>query len=319
MYAAGPFDEFRVGRTDEFAADEVPLRLFVGSWAPSADGCGSEPDDYVVDAAGWSAFGCRGGSARLKAGRPATVAAAALAAAIGVGEVFQRAVGHPRHQWVDDLTWCTWSHSMTAGVVDDVETGRPKVLEVLDLGGLLLAGVGAIGSAVLYILAGARLSGSIILLDRDRVETSNLNRSPLFTSLDAARELEKIEAGRRLMEGMGIDTDIRAGTWHQHGAAIAGEGLDVWISLTNEEGAWAEIPFQMPPLVLHGTTTSGWGFRRRAPHPPAGGLHPVPPSAPLAGIPGQVRRGAVRDGTRGTAGQRVPAVPVRRGRRTDRR
>lgn len=260
MHAADPFGEFRVGIVNELAADEAPLRLFVGSWSPGVERCGPGPDDYIVDAAGWSAIGCRGGSALLKPGRPATVAAAALAAAIGVGEIFKRAVGHPRHQWVGDLTWCTWSHSMVASVVEDVETGRPGAPEELDLGRLLLAGVGAIGSAVLYILAGAPLSGSIVLLDRDRVETSNLNRSPLFTALDAVRELEKIEVGRRLMEGVGIATEVRAGTWHQHGASLATEGLDVWISLTNEEGAWAEIPFQMPPVILHGTTTSGWGF-----------------------------------------------------------
>jgi hypothetical protein len=260
MHAADPFGDFRTGPTGESAADEVPLRLFVGPWTPGVGRRGPEPDNYVVDAAGWSAIGCRGGSALLKPGRLATVAAAALAAAIGVGEVFKRAVGHPRHQWVGDLTWCTWSHSMVTCVLEDVESGRPAIPEVLDLGRLLLAGVGAIGSAVLYILAGARLSGSIILLDRDRVETSNLNRSPLFTALDAARELEKIEVGRRLMERIGIPTELRAGTWHEHGATLAGEGLDTWISLTNEEGAWAEIPFQMPPIVLHGTTTSGWGF-----------------------------------------------------------
>lgn len=34
----------------------------------------------------------------------------------------------------------------------------------------------------------------------------------------------------------------------------------MWVSLTNEDGAWAAVPFQLPPVVLHGTTTSGWGF-----------------------------------------------------------
>lgn len=41
---------------------------------------------------------------------------------------------------------------------------------------------------------------------------------------------------------------------------LSEQEFDVWISLTNEDGAWAEVPFQLPPIVLHGTTTSGWGI-----------------------------------------------------------
>ncbi len=50
------------------------------------------------------------------------------------------------------------------------------------------------------------------------------------------------------------------GTWHETAAKLTLEPYDVWISFTNEDGAWAEIPFQLPPVVIHGTTTSGWGF-----------------------------------------------------------
>jgi len=41
---------------------------------------------------------------------------------------------------------------------------------------------------------------------------------------------------------------------------LSREPFDAWVSLTNEHGAWAEVPFQLPPVVLHGTTTSGWGI-----------------------------------------------------------
>ena len=59
------------------------------------------------------------------------------------------------------------------------------------------------------------------------------------------------------------------GVWRMHAKSLANQPFDVWISLTNEDGAWAEVPFQLPnSVVLHGTTTSGWGFSagRHIPH-----------------------------------------------------
>jgi hypothetical protein len=41
---------------------------------------------------------------------------------------------------------------------------------------------------------------------------------------------------------------------------MAEHPFDIWISLTNEDGAWAEVPFLLPPIVLQATTTSGWGM-----------------------------------------------------------
>jgi len=49
---------------------------------------------------------------------------------------------------------------------------------------ILLAGVGAVGSALLYIACMTPLVAHWTLLDRDRTEVSNLNRSPLFTVPD---------------------------------------------------------------------------------------------------------------------------------------
>jgi hypothetical protein len=130
----------------------------------------------------------------------------------------------------------------------------------LDLGHTLLAGVGAIGSALVYIADFLQLSGRLTLLDRDLIETSNLNRSPLFTAAHASEHAEKTLAAGTYLSSQAVEVRAITGTWREHSAQLAEEQLDLWVSLTNEDGAWASVPFQLPPVVLHGTTTSGWGF-----------------------------------------------------------
>ena len=127
--------------------------------------------------------------------------------------------------------------------------------------------MGAIGSALLYILGLMPVTGCITLLDRDRIETSNLNRSPLFTAMDVVGMRRKIDVGKALLTTMGIECATVMGTWREQSGQFVREPFDVWVSLTNENGAWSEVPFQLPPIVLHGTTTSGWGvgFGRHIP------------------------------------------------------
>lgn len=252
MRAADPFGEW------EFAAvgapSSSPLRLFIGDAAGASQGL--RADDYLVDASGWSAVGCRG-SVGAGARQPATAAASALAAAVGAADLFKRAIGHDRAHWLGDFQWCTWGHSLAE---PGGESRAPAAPSCVDVGKLLIAGVGAIGSALLYILGSGPLTGRLTLLDRDAVDTSNLNRSPLFTVADALESRKKTEVGKAFLDGLGISNEVVDGTWRQHGEQLSRRSFDAWVSLTNEDSAWAEVPFQLPPVVLHGTTTSGWGI-----------------------------------------------------------
>jgi hypothetical protein len=141
---------------------------------------------------------------------------------------------------------------------------------------MLIAGVGAIGSALLYLidLIDVDVRVKLMLFDRDRVDITNLNRSPLFTVRDAYQEMLKTEAGMRWLRGNGGNDGLRTragdkvlprietrdGLWREHMSELSAIPFDVWVSLTNEDGAWADVPFELPPVVLQGTTTSGWGF-----------------------------------------------------------
>jgi len=252
MFEADPFGNFIVEPPSDSYADCGAIRLFVG---PPAKSQKLSNNDYVIDAEGWSAIGYRGMEQmsvkeRLEAAAPT----AALAAAIGAGDLFKRAIGHPTTQWLRTVQWCTWHHKLNCL---DFHPGVPRQL---DLGKVLLAGVGAVGSALLYILGLMSCTGQVTVLDRDNIDASNLNRSPLFTATHAAQEVAKTKVASAFLSSLGIDSNVINGTWREHGAKLSEQEFDVWISLTNEDGAWAEVPFQLPPVVLHGTTTSGWGI-----------------------------------------------------------
>lgn len=252
MRDADPFGVCEVDDAPSSHPDSLRLHVGPGFERSSAD------VDYVVDASGWSALGQRGNSGSAWRRRPAAVSAAALAAAIGAADLFKRAIGHPRDRWLGVLNWCTWDHTVKR---DWTSANGPRTVpSVVDLGNLLVGGVGAIGSALLYILSMDPLQGSMTLLDRDSVDASNLNRSPMYTAVDAAAMLKKVDVARDFLAPSGIDVRTVHGTWRTHGESLSREPFDAWVSLTNEDGAWAEVPFQLPPVVVHGTTTSGWGI-----------------------------------------------------------
>lgn len=254
MFKADPFGNFEIGPLRR--SDPQALRLRVGvDDAPSFPVADA---DYWIDACQWTAIGGRGEVVHRVESRNAVAGTAALAAAIGAADLFKRAIGHREENWIGSMHWCTWNHSLGASTGRNV--GAPASSEVVDLGDLLIAGVGAVGSALLYILSCVSCKGRVALLDRDGVETSNLNRSPLFTALDACLRRKKTAVGAELIGLMGCEVRTIEGAWHEHGERLSRDIFDVWVSLTNEGAAWAEVPFQLPPVVLHGTTTSGWGI-----------------------------------------------------------
>ena len=263
MRGADPFGEFvvapRGGVPEEDAG--MPLRLFVGPWIHAP---GLRPEDYQVHAAWWTALGRRGAgrdrTSPTEEPTEATVAAAGLAGALGAADLFKRAIGHPLASWMPTFAWDTWSSDLATGQNASSIVVPRSVPDRLDLGRTLLAGVGAIGSAFVYLADLMPLVGALTLFDRDAIEITNLNRSPLFTVLHALDEPEKTAVVAAYLMQRGVPVTAQTGRWREHAPSLAEQPFDVWISLTNEDGAWAEVPFQLPPIVLHGTTTSGWGF-----------------------------------------------------------
>lgn len=61
---------------------------------------------------------------------------------------------------------------------------------------VLVVGVGALGSSISEMLTRAGV-GKLTLIDRDYVETSNLQRQQLFSESDAKEKLPKVIAAKR--------------------------------------------------------------------------------------------------------------------------
>jgi len=72
-----------------------------------------------------------------------------------------------------------------------------------------VVGVGATGAAAASLLARAGV-GTLTLVDRDFVETSNLQRQILFDESDAAASLPKAEAARRKIAALNSEVKVRA-------------------------------------------------------------------------------------------------------------
>lgn len=75
------------------------------------------------------------------------------------------------------------------------KAGAELELESLEIGEAVFAGVGAVGNAALWVLSKQdELSGRVILLDRDDIELSNLQRYVLTRDVDVGRS--KVELAR---------------------------------------------------------------------------------------------------------------------------
>src|SRR6202042_3730981 len=72
-----------------------------------------------------------------------------------------------------------------------------------------VVGMGATGAAAATLLARAGV-GTLILIDRDFVEESNLQRQVLFDEADAAAATPKAEAGRRQIARFNSDIQVRS-------------------------------------------------------------------------------------------------------------
>lgn len=74
---------------------------------------------------------------------------------------------------------------------------------------IAIVGCGATGAAAAALLARAGI-GTLILIDRDFVEESNLQRQVLFDEADAASATPKAEAARRQIARFNSDIQVRA-------------------------------------------------------------------------------------------------------------
>ncbi len=99
---------------------------------------------------------------------------------------------------------------------------------------IVIVGCGATGSALAQLLARAGV-GTIRIIDRDYVETSNLQRQALFEEADAAESLPKAIAAARRIRAFNatISTDPQVADLTPENAQVLLEGCDLILDGTD--------------------------------------------------------------------------------------
>lgn len=85
-----------------------------------------------------------------------------------------------------------------------------------------IIGCGALGSAAADTLARAGV-GTLLLVDRDYVELSNLHRQPLYTEQDAEEMVPKVIAAQKKIQS--ANSQVQVKTWMDHADAALIEQL----------------------------------------------------------------------------------------------
>jgi hypothetical protein len=132
----------------------------------------------------------------------------------------------------------------------------PDLAGCLHLGSILMVGAGAVASCLSYWVRLLPISAHWDIVDPDTAKLHNTNRSMLFTAADAGwpsaagRRKSQIVAER--LEGATAH-DVWFDEFHTDGRR-----WDVYLALANDRGVRAALQAQVPPLILHATTSSNW-------------------------------------------------------------
>jgi ThiF family len=183
--AADPFSRVVTNHSTEPA-----IHLAIGINVPA--------DAYPILGRGWIAMA---GAAVRPDGDTENPLGATLAACIGVGYLFRTAIGILPVRCVRLSLW-----NLRGG---EAAADGPGLHDA-SLGRALVVGSGAVGSAILYLLPLARLSGEFAIVDRDLVAVSNLSTAPIFFAEHVG--LAKVEIGRKYLERNGV-TAVAHALW----------------------------------------------------------------------------------------------------------
>lgn len=178
---------------------------------------------------------------------PSTLLGAALASCLGAAAVFRAVLGLesvPR-------SISAWNYAEEADAVAGME-----LLELLDVGRVLMVGAGAVAAALVYWLYAFGVGGNWTIIDRDVLALHNTNRGMIFTAADAGwpNGIPRLKA--ELLASF-MPGSRWAKEWY-HESKIAGEDHDVVLGLANEHEVRHWIASRNNTVTLHATTGVNW-------------------------------------------------------------
>lgn len=179
---------------------------------------------------------------------PGTLRGAGLAACLGASAIFQSLHDVP----VRPRTLSAWNYREGT----DAAFG-PRELAQADPGRVLLVGAGAVGSALAYWLKAWGVGGSWTVVDGDRVELHNTNRSLLFTPEHAG--WLKGEGGPKSEIVASVLPDSESvPDWYDEAEDVHGRPFDVILPLANERDVRGQLATRHAVVVVHATTGRNW-------------------------------------------------------------
>jgi hypothetical protein len=246
MHDADPFGDFQIVVGGDVTAQ---VALCVGGDSRSR----SSPATVFIDASGWLASISTRRLIRLPTSNDRNRIGAIAAASLGVAQVFKIAVEMPStqylHEGILDVFRIDWSQDSRQ---------EPWPLD-LNVGNMLMVGAGSVGSSAAYCMRLSGLAGAISIVDRDRIKVENFNRSPLFGHRTVG--LPKVDAVADFLAGSALCATAIPIWWDEfvRQRERSSFDFDVWLPLANEFGVRLAMQHNVPPLMIHASTTANWG------------------------------------------------------------
>ena len=245
MRDADPFGDFRIADHGE-SGHQITLRIGEQDGTPA-------PKTVFINASGWLASVSTGQSIPLESTQELNCLGAIAAACLGVGQMFKFAIGVPPARHMRDGIFDVFRLKWSPDAPRTPWPVRPNV------GNLLMVGAGSVATAAAYCMRLAGLGGSITVVDRDSVKVENFNRSPIFGR--RAFGFPKVDAVAELMAGSALSVTAVTSWWNEfvEQRKRSSFDFDVWLPLANEFGVRLSMQHNVPPLMIHASTTSNWG------------------------------------------------------------
>lgn len=259
MFDADPYGQFTFGNVTEKDIDQV---LIIGKTNETF-----QKPHIWINGSGWIAgVGYNSSNIPFSKYEDDNPVGPAFASCLGVAEIFRQACGlsvpSPYSIW-----YSLYDFEKTTDNPNQLK--NPKYTTDYNFGRIHQVGCGAVASSLDFLLSLTKWEAEIDLIDYDKVDCTNCNRSLSFSAYDAISNKKKIDICADVLRNSRILPIIFEGSYTDF--IKAGKFLDtppdLILCLANERNVWADIQHNYPPIVLHATTTQSWGvnFGRHIP------------------------------------------------------
>ena len=124
-----------------------------------------------------------------------------------------------------------------------------------------MVGAGSVGSACAYFIPRLGFLGHVDVVDLDKIEIENLDRSPLFEAQHDGQAKATVVADYLMARG--VSATPHPLTWNAFVQANPTllRKHDAWLALANEHGVRRSMQSNYPPVTLQASTGRNWGIQ----------------------------------------------------------